>query len=238
MIEAVIFDMDGLLIDSEPFWRTAEKEVFGSLGIEVTEELSIETSRMTTREVTEYWYSHKPWEQKSLGEVEQAVIQKVGKLIDNNGVMMPGVIELLQYFKQLGYKIGLATNSPYCLVPKVLRKLHIEHYFDVAISSDFVDKGKPSPDIYIKAAFELNTIPSKCIVFEDSTSGIRAALAAGMSVMAVPETGKFNDKGFDIADMKIRQLSDFCDKHVEVLKEKVERLNNLINKKANETVNT
>jgi len=229
MIEAVIFDMDGLLIDSEPLWRTAEKDVFGSLGIEVTEELAIETSRMTTKEVTKYWYNHKPWRQKNLEQVEQAVVQRVGVLIDTCGVMMPGVIELLQYFKQAGYKLGLATNSPHCLVPRVLRKLQIEHYFDIVISSDFVNKGKPSPDIYIKTAFELNATPSKCIVFEDSISGIRAAIAAGMSVVAVPETGKFDDKGFDIANMKIRQLSDFCDRHFEVLKEKVECLNKLIN---------
>lgn len=222
MIEAVIFDMDGLLIDSEPFWKIAEKEVFGSLGIEVTEELSIETSRMTTREVTEYWYNHKPWKEKSLEEVEQTVIRRVGILIDNSGVMMPGVVDLLEYFKQLGYKIGLATNSPYCLVPKVLRKLHIEHYFETTISSDFVDKGKPSPDIYIKTAFELNTMPSKCIVFEDSTSGIRAALAAGMSVVAVvSENGKFDDEGFDIANIKIRQLSDFCSKHIGLLNNRI-----------------
>lgn len=220
MIEAVIFDMDGLLIDSEPFWRIAEKEVFGNLGIEVTEELAIETSRMTTKEVTEYWYSHKPWEQKSLEEVEQAVIQRVGELIDNKGMMMPGVVELLQYFKQLGYKIGLATNSPNSLILKVLRKLDIEHYFDIAISSDFVDKGKPSPDIYIKIAFELDTIPSNCIVFEDSTSGIHAAIAAGMSVVAVPEKGKFNDAGFETADVKIKRLNDFCNRHIVLLNKK------------------
>ncbi|RBQ11478.1 hexitol phosphatase HxpB [Pedobacter miscanthi] len=225
MFQAAIFDMDGLLIDSEPFWRTAEKEVFGSLGIEVTEELSIKTSRMTTREVTAHWFSHKPWAQKSLEDVEQTVIQKVGELIGNNGVMMPGSIALLHYFKQSGYKIGLATNSPQCLIPIVLRKLQIEHCFDITVSSDFVDKGKPSPDIYIKAASELSTPPSRCIVFEDSARGIQAALAAGMSVVAVPEKGNFHDSRFNIADIKIRQLSDFCDQHIALL---IKKQNNLV----------
>jgi sugar-phosphatase len=220
LIEAVIFDMDGLLIDSEPFWRTAEKEVFGRLGIRVSEELAVVTSRMTTKAVTEYWYSHKPWKEKSLEEVEQAVIQKVGELIGHSGSIMPGAVALLQYFKQSGYKIGLATNSPYCLVPLVLGKLKIRHYFDVAVSSDFVDKGKPSPDIYLKTAFELDAIPPKCIVFEDSISGIQAALSAGMGVVAVPEKKKFNDERFDIADIKIRQLSDFCSEHIGLLGKK------------------
>ncbi|WP_343692090.1 hexitol phosphatase HxpB [Chitinophaga sp.] len=217
MIEAVIFDMDGLLIDSEPFWRTAEKEVFGNLGIDVTEEEATVTSRMTTREVTEYWYRRKPWEKKTLEEVEDAVIQRVGELIDHGGVIMPGVIGLLQRFKQSGCKIGLATNSPDCLIPKVLRKLAIEHYFDVTISSDFVARGKPSPDIYIKAAFELATIPSNCIVFEDSKSGVRAAVAAGMSVVVVNRQVDFNEAGFEIADVKIRTLNDFGDDHIVLL---------------------
>lgn len=217
MFEAVFFDMDGLLINSEPFWKAAEKEVFGDLGIDVTEEHTCKTSLMTTRQVTEYWYSHQPWTEKSLEEVEKNVIQIVGELIENSGITMPGVVELLQYFKQLGYKIGLATNSPYCLVPTVLHKLNIEHYFDITMSSDFVEKGKPSPEIYIKGAFELNVIPSKCIVFEDSTSGIIAALNAGMSVVAVPGTRNFDDKGFDIANIKIRQLSDFRNEHIRLL---------------------
>lgn len=217
MIEAVIFDMDGLLIDSEPFWRTAEKEVFGTLGIDVTDEAANKTSRMTTREVTEYWYSHRPWAKKSLEEVEQAVIQRVGELIENNGVMMPGVAHLLQHFKQSRRKIALATNSPGSLIPKVLRKLNIEQYFDVTISSDLVEKGKPSPDIYIKTAFELDTIPADCIVFEDSTAGVCAAKAAGMSVVAVNGKEHFNDAGFDLADIKIRRLDDFCDHHMVLL---------------------
>ena len=77
MFEAVIFDMDGLLIDSEPFWGEAEREVFSSVGIDVTEELASQTSQMTTKEVTEFWYNYKPWKTKSLEEIEQAVIQKL-----------------------------------------------------------------------------------------------------------------------------------------------------------------
>ncbi|MFZ4861288.1 HAD-IA family hydrolase [Sphingobacterium sp. Mn56C] len=103
------------------------------------------------------------------------------------------------------------------MIQKVFRKLHIEHYFDSSISADFVAKGKPSPDIYLKAALDLLTHPSKCIVFDDSIAGIRAAHAAAMMVVAVPESGKLHDVRFDIADLKIRKLSDFCKQHLAFL---------------------
>lgn len=118
-------------------------------------------------------------------EVEQSVIEKVGNLIDDKGKMMPGVIEILEFFKERNFKIGLATNSPKCLIPKVLYKLDISHYFDSVCSSDSEAKGKPSPDVYITVAKKLRVDPRKCIAFEDSHSGIKAAFSAGMRTIAV-----------------------------------------------------
>lgn len=214
MIEAIIFDMDGLLIDSEPFWKRAEREVFGSLGIDVTEDHSFITSRMTTKEVTEYWFSFKPWKNISLTDIEQQVINKVGELIDRYGQIMPGVERTLAYFKSSGYKIGLATNSPDILIPRVLKKLNINSYFDVTLSAEFVDKGKPSPDIYLKTAQILLVNPSQCIVFEDSKSGLAAAKAAGMFVAVVPEKAQYDHIEFDLADLKIGSFLDLHEDHI------------------------
>jgi HAD superfamily hydrolase (TIGR01509 family) len=219
VFEAAIFDMDGLLIDSEPFWRDAEKEVFGSVGIDVTEEVASQTSRMTTKEATDYWYSLQPWRHKSLEEIEQAVITKVGQLIDANGTIMPGVEKTIRFLKQKGYKLGLATNSPDFLVSKVLRKLCIEHYFDATSSSEFEANGKPSPDVYLTTARKLGVAPANCIAFEDSKSGVQAAIAAGMKVIVVPDKVQFYDSGFEIADMKISCLEQFCDEHIQILRE-------------------
>jgi len=215
MIEAILFDMDGLLIDSEPFWKTAEKEVFGSLGIEVTEYHSTITSNMTTGEVTDYWFSLKPWKNIGLAEIEQQVIDRVGELIDLQGQIMPGVEKTLAYFKAAGYKIGLATNSPDTLIFKVLKKLNIEWYFDAILSAEFVDKGKPSPDIYIKIASILLVNPSRCVVFEDSYSGLTAAKAAGMFVVVVPENTQYHHTKFDFADLKINSLLDLQEEHIQ-----------------------
>ena len=81
MMQAVIFDMDGTLIDSEPMWKEAEKQVFSSIGVNVSEELSAKTASMTTREVTEFWHSYFPWTGKSLEQVENEVIDRVATLI-------------------------------------------------------------------------------------------------------------------------------------------------------------
>jgi haloacid dehalogenase superfamily, subfamily IA, variant 3 with third motif having DD or ED len=224
MIEAVIFDMDGLLIDSEPFWRKAEKEVFGTLDIAVTEEHSSITSRMTTGEVVGYYYNIQPWENKTPAEVEREVIERVGELIDQQGEIMPGVKKVLHHFMNYGCKIGLATNSPKILISTVLKKLAIESYFDVTLSADNVQSGKPSPEIYLQTASILSVNPAKCIVFEDSKSGIIAAIAAGMTVVAVSDKNQYSDKEFDQADLKIRNLLDLSEDHLESLCNSIKQL--------------
>ncbi|WP_433862886.1 HAD family hydrolase [Sphingobacterium thalpophilum] len=217
MIEAVIFDMDGVLIDSEPFWLAAEREVIGSLGIIVTEEQSSITSRMTTREVTQYWFAIQPWLERSLADVEHHVIMRVAELVDLYGEIMPGVEQTLNYFKQEGYKIGLATNSPGILVPRILKKTGIEGYFSSILTADSVNIGKPDPRIYLKSASSLSVSPSKCLVFEDSQGGVTAAVNAGMAVIAV--SGKYTDihGNFDQADRWISNLLDFCPEYIEII---------------------
>ncbi len=213
MLEAALFDMDGLLIDSEPFWKKAEREVFGSVGIAITDEMTIPTRSMTTGEVTDYWYRHKPWHHPSMKEVEQKVVAQVGQLVEEGGIMMPGVIEILALCKQNNLKIGLATNAPAILIPKILSKLNIKEYFDAAISADEVFYRKPHPDVYLAIAQKLGVHPSNCIVFEDSVYGVHSALQAGMKVVAVPAKAEFYDDGFNGAHIKLESLKIFSSLH-------------------------
>jgi sugar-phosphatase len=207
MQKAVIFDMDGVIIDSEIFWKKAEKEVFTSLGADVTDEHSELTKSMTTSEVTKFWFDKFPWQDKNLDVVENAVISKVIELIETEDCKINGIKEFIESLKVRNYKIGLATNSPNKIILTVLRKLEIEHLFDTVSSAEFEKSGKPNPAIYITTAAKLNIAAINCIAIEDSYSGMLAAKKAGMKVIAFTNGNK--DIDFDIADYKIVNFEYF-----------------------------
>jgi mannitol-1-/sugar-/sorbitol-6-/2-deoxyglucose-6-phosphatase len=192
VFRAAIFDMDGLLIDSEPCWRQAEREVFGSVGVEITDDMARVTAPLTTREVTEHWYRFRPWRGRSLEDVEASVVARVGELIRARPQALPGVRDALAACAQLGWRVALASNSPAVLCRLVLAELGIAASFDVVVSADEVTRGKPDPAIYLHAARALGCAPRDCLVFEDSPGGVRAARAAGMQVIAIaPQTREF-----------------------------------------------
>ncbi|WP_233558509.1 HAD family phosphatase [Aquimarina sp. BL5] len=190
MINAVIFDMDGVIVDSEPFWQKAEREVFTSLGVEITDELRRITQRMTTNEVTRFWFKRNPWKNKGIEEVENMVIDRVIELIELENCLIPGVVDTIKELKSRGVKLALATNSPYRIIPKVLNKMNIIKDFETISSAEFEKKGKPEPYIYLSTLQKLNEKADNCIVIEDSNSGIIAANKAGIKVIAFTNGGK------------------------------------------------
>lgn len=206
-IKAVIFDMDGVLIDSESLWRQAEFEIFSSLGVNVKDEDCIVTASMTTCEVTKYWYDKFPWTDTALAEVEEMVIDRVVELIKSTECHIENIKPFITRLKSQNYKIGLATNSPYKVIPEVLHKIGIFKLFDCIYSAEFVEKGKPDPEIYFTAAKKLKVKPENCVVFEDSYSGIMAAKKAGMKV--VEFTNNQRNKPQNIADFYIDNFSDY-----------------------------
>ncbi|RAV27424.1 hexitol phosphatase HxpB [Sinomicrobium soli] len=214
---AVIFDMDGVLLDSEPAWKKAEYEVFTALGAEVLPEFTRRTASMTTAEVTAFWYKMYPWQGKSIPAVENEVIDLVSHYIRTSVPLSDGLLPLLSMIHTTGYKIGLSTNAPARLIPLVMEKSGIGRFFDAISSSDHEVKGKPHPAVYLRTAEKLGVIPTQCIVFEDSLHGLAAAKNAGMKTVVIPHPSLSSHTGFDSADIKISRLSDFTPKHLSAL---------------------
>lgn len=208
MIEAVIFDMDGVLIDSEPLWKKAEILVFGKVGIELTEELCTETLGLRTDEVVEYWYKKHPWNHLSRQEVTRDIENTVEHLILTEGIPMEGYREAVLFFREQGIQCGLASSSTLQLINSVLKKLEIADLFSVTHSAEFEDFGKPHPGVYLTAAKKLGVHPVNCLAIEDSVNGFLSAHAAGMRTIVMPAPENRNHPEFQKADKMISGFSE------------------------------
>ncbi len=209
MLEAIIFDMDGLLIDSEPIWREAEKEIFAEVGITLTDEMCFTTVGLRIDEVVNHWHAKFPWENPSQEIIKEKVIDKVIELILQKGEILPGVIQTIEYFHSKNYPLAIASASSMRIIDAVTEKLKIKKYFTIIHSAEFEEYGKPHPAVFISTAKKLNVFPQNCLVFEDSLNGVIAGKAARMKVIAVPETIHFENSKFNIADLKLKSLLDF-----------------------------
>jgi len=209
MIKAIIFDMDGLLVDSEPYWKIAEKICFGKLGLNLNDELLRQVMGFRLSEVVAHWYNYQAWGEKNFEVVEADVLETVKQLIIENADALPGVIQTLELCKSNGYKIALASSSAMSLINVVVDKLNIRHYFDLLVSAEFEPYGKPHPSVFITTANQLNVLPTECLVFEDSVNGMIAAKAARMKCIVVPEAEKQQEPYWQLANQKLKTLEDF-----------------------------
>jgi sugar-phosphatase len=204
--EAVIFDMDGVLIDSEPLWKIAMEDVFKSVGCNLTRKDFQKTVGLRIDEVISYWYQHSPWEVVSKDEVERNIVLRMIELISENGAPLTGVIEMLTFLKANGLKIGLATSSYSVLINTVLDVLDIRHFFDYTHSAENEDYGKPHPAVYLTVATFLNVQPTKCLVIEDSLNGIISGKAARMKVVCIPEKTHTPEPKLTLADFQFDDM--------------------------------
>ncbi|MBU2019818.1 MAG: hexitol phosphatase HxpB [Bacteroidetes bacterium] len=207
--EAVIFDMDGVLIDSEPLWKIAMQEVFDSIGCSLTKKDFQKTVGLRIDEVIAYWFAHSPWENTSPKEVEEQIIQKMIVLIQQNGEPLEGVVETLQFLKSKQIKIGLGTSSYLVLIETVLNTLDIAHFFDAKHSAETETHGKPHPAVYLSVAQSLTVNPRNCLVIEDSFTGFIAGKSAGMQVCVIPEKTHEPNLKLQAADFIYTTMADF-----------------------------
>jgi HAD superfamily hydrolase (TIGR01509 family) len=209
MVKAIIFDMDGLLVDSEPYWKIAEKICFGKLGLQLDDELLRQVMGFRLSEVVEHWYNYQAWGEKNFEAVEADVLSTVKQLIQENANALPGVIQTLELCKTNGFKIALASSSAMSLIDVVVDKLNIRHYFDLLVSAEFEPYGKPHPSVFLTTAKQLNVLPTECLVFEDSVNGMIAAKAARMQCIVVPEAEKQHEAYWKLANHQLSSLAAF-----------------------------
>lgn len=198
--------MDGLLIDSEPYWKQAEKKVFGELGLNLTDTMLQQVMGFRLNEVVNYWYDYQPWPNPDMEQTEKDVLSTVKQLILDHAEAMPGVYRLLEQLSKTNIKLAVASSSAMSLIQTVVQKLEIEKYFDVLWSAEYESFGKPHPAIFLSTAHKLAVSPSDCWVIEDSINGVIAAKAARMKCLAVPDASQLSDPRFAIADKVIPSL--------------------------------
>ncbi|WP_338805179.1 hexitol phosphatase HxpB [Xenorhabdus griffiniae] len=206
-MEAAIFDMDGLLIDSEPYWAQGEKSVFSELGLDLNLAKNLpDTLGLRIDHVVELWYQASPWQGASKSEVEQHIIDYVVQSVEKNRPLLPGVEHALNLCRERGLKIGLASASPYEMIKKVLELFNLQHYFDVVVSAAHLPYSKPHPEVYLLAASQLGVNPTNCLTLEDSFNGMIATKAARMRSIVVPASHHFDDPRWSLADVKLNSL--------------------------------
>lgn len=194
MIEAVIFDLDGSMVDSMWVWRSIDIEYLGKFGIELPDNLQACIEGMSFSETAAYFK-----ERFDLADDLEIIKADWNRMAwDKYAHEVPvkeGVRELLSYCMEHGIKAGIATSNSRQLVENVLQAHCLESCFDCIMTGCEVEKGKPAPDIYLAVAKELDVEPQNCLVFEDIIPGIQAGKAAGMQVCAVyDEYSKHQDR--------------------------------------------
>ncbi|MCT4706278.1 hexitol phosphatase HxpB [Enterobacteriaceae bacterium H11S18] len=212
---AAIFDMDGLLIDSEPLWDEAELEVMASLGVDITRRNELpDTLGLRIDLVVDLWFAQQPWNGPSREEVTQRVIARAISLVEERQPLLPGVREAIALCKTQGLKVGLASASPLHMLERVLEMFALREQFDAIASAEHLAFSKPHPQVYLDAAAKLGIDPLCCVTLEDSVNGMIATKAARMRSIVVPAEENRANPRWCLADVKLNTLVDLTASHL------------------------
>jgi HAD superfamily hydrolase (TIGR01509 family) len=238
-VEAVVLDMDGVLIDTEPVWRAAESAVFAGLGISLSESDLLGSTGQPIEELIPSWRQRPPAGGGGPGltgpgltgavptgavptgavptdavptdaEVADLVIDQVIAHVKTEGQPMPGVVAAIALFERCGLRLAIASSSPRRLIDAVCDRLGLGG-IDVRCSAMDEARGKPAPDVYLTAARRLGVAAATCLAVEDSLNGLASARAAGMRCVAVPDPLLAGDPRYRAADLVLRSLTDLDD---------------------------
>jgi mannitol-1-/sugar-/sorbitol-6-/2-deoxyglucose-6-phosphatase len=208
---ASIFDMDGLLVDSEILWHEAEIEILGDLGVPLAADGCRKTKGMFVEEVTEFWHERYPWAGPSPVEVAVTIVDRVIALVLAKGELKPGADHAIAMCAERELPMAVASSSQYRLIVAALDHFGLRQHFALIHSAEDEEYGKPHPAVFLAAASKLGADPRRCLVWEDAPAGVLAAKAASMACIAVPEQGEEGQAAFGLADLVLGSLLEMND---------------------------
>lgn len=208
MIRGCVFDMDGVLIDTEPVWRRVEREVFARVGVHLTEEQLRETWGLRIEDLVDHWYRTRGWTDVRPRAVQHEIVREMIDHVRSQGQPLPGAVEAVTLAHDSGLRVGIASSSARGLIDAVVERLGVVPMVDATCTADDEARGKPDPAVYLTAASRLGVDPHDCLAVEDSPFGVVSAKRAGMLCVAV-RTDAVEASAIADADVLIDSLVDF-----------------------------
>jgi HAD superfamily hydrolase (TIGR01509 family) len=184
VIEAVVFDLDGVVVDSEQLWDEARRRLVAEWGGRWDDRATLDMMGMSSPEWSRYLHERLGLSQ-TREEISAAVVERLEGLYRERLPLIPGAVDAVKRSAER-WPLAVASSSNRPLIDLVLELAGLSEYFDATVSSEEVERGKPAPDVYLEAAQRLGRPPERCAAIEDSENGIRSANGAGMRVVAVP----------------------------------------------------
>ncbi|MGN0335008.1 MAG: HAD family hydrolase [Lachnospiraceae bacterium] len=217
-IEAVIFDIDGTMVNSMMLWSEIDVEYFDRIGIPMPATLQKDIEGMSFTDTAVYFKKTFHLENKTVEDIKNDWIEMAHEKYLYEIRTKPGITEYIDFLKAHGIKIGVATSNDKTLAVAALEAHGLYEKVDVLRTACEVPKGKPAPDIYLKVAEDLGVSPQNCLVFEDIPNGIRAGKSAGMTVIAVEDdfSMKYYDEKIALSDGYVKDFHEVFMGNIEV----------------------
>ena len=206
MIKAVIFDVDGTLLDTERIYMKAWKEAAAEAGFVMPDSVLQKTRAVNTKDAARIFEEEigNGFSYQAVRPIRVRIAEEI--IRRESPILKPGVLELLAFLEEKGIRLAVASSTNQQGTREHLAESRILDRFEVVVGGDMVTNGKPHPDIFLKAAETLGLAPEACIVVEDSPAGIRAAYAAGMKAVLVPDQAAITQQIIDMADVVLNSL--------------------------------
>lgn len=215
MINAVIFDMDGVMIDSEPLWEKTERILLARRSIDYSPDYRDKIVGLNQRDSGRLLVETFDLDE-TVDDIINERISILTSIYEKELELIPALVPLLEQLARKGYRLAVASSSPLRVVTFVLDMFSLHNHFLTVVSGDSVGNGKPHPDIYLHTAEMLGVVPAECVAIEDSINGLRSAKGAGMYCIAIPDKRLTPDQ-FKSADVILDSLRELTPETIKSL---------------------